>query len=110
MPHEHNCDQDNKIVMRHVTCTYLIHLIHADPTNPIIEICYMHITCTFFVHHFLKSTITFVRPGFNSCTTPSQQLHNNPSQESGPSVWDPPSCEGLLCSCCIGVVNLTFSL
>jgi hypothetical protein len=27
----------------------------------------------------------------------------------GPSVWGPSSCEGLLCSCCIGVVNLTFS-
>jgi hypothetical protein len=24
-------------------------------------------------------------------------------------MWDPPSCEGLLYSCCIGVVNLTFS-
>jgi hypothetical protein len=28
----------------------------------------------------------------------------------GPSMWDPPSCEGLLYSCCIGVVNLTFSV
>jgi len=27
----------------------------------------------------------------------------------GPSMWDPPSCEGLLYSYCIGVVNLTFS-
>jgi hypothetical protein len=27
----------------------------------------------------------------------------------GPSVWGPPSCEGLLCDCCVGVVNLTFS-
>jgi hypothetical protein len=26
----------------------------------------------------------------------------------GPSVWGPPSCEGLLCGCCVGVVNLTF--
>jgi hypothetical protein len=26
----------------------------------------------------------------------------------GPSVWGPPSCEGLLCDCCVGVVNLTF--
>jgi len=24
-------------------------------------------------------------------------------------MWDPPSCERLLYSCCIGVVNLTFS-
>jgi hypothetical protein len=27
----------------------------------------------------------------------------------GPSVWGPPLCEGLLCDCCDGVVNLTFS-
>jgi hypothetical protein len=27
----------------------------------------------------------------------------------GPSVWGPPSCEGLLCGCCVDVVNLTFS-
>jgi hypothetical protein len=47
--------------------------------------------------------------GFDSCTTPIQQLHNNPSYEGGPHMWDPPSCEGLLYSCCIGVVNLTFS-
>jgi hypothetical protein len=25
-------------------------------------------------------------------------------------MWDSPSCEGLLYSCCIGVVNLTFFL
>jgi hypothetical protein len=24
-------------------------------------------------------------------------------------VWGPPSCEGLLCGCCVGDVNLTFS-
>jgi hypothetical protein len=28
----------------------------------------------------------------------------------GPSLWGPPLCEGLLCGCCIGVVNLTFSI
>jgi hypothetical protein len=28
----------------------------------------------------------------------------------GPSMWDLPSYEGLLYSCCIGVVNLTFSI
>jgi hypothetical protein len=28
----------------------------------------------------------------------------------GPSVWGPPSCERLLCGCCVGVVNLTFSI
>jgi hypothetical protein len=25
-------------------------------------------------------------------------------------VWGPPSCEELLCGCCVGVVNLTFSI
>jgi hypothetical protein len=39
--------------------------------------------------------------GFDSCTT-------TPHMRVGPSMWDPPSCEGLLYSCCIGVVNLTF--
>jgi hypothetical protein len=47
--------------------------------------------------------------GFDSCTTPIQQLYNNPSHEGGPSMWDSSSCERLLYSCCIGVVNLTFS-
>jgi hypothetical protein len=48
--------------------------------------------------------------GFDSYITPSQQLHNNLSDEGGPQcVWGPPSSEGLLCSCCIGVGNLTFS-
>jgi hypothetical protein len=28
----------------------------------------------------------------------------------GPSMWDPPSYERLLYSCCNGVVNLTFSI
>jgi hypothetical protein len=27
----------------------------------------------------------------------------------GPNMWNPPSCEELLYSCYIGVVNLTFS-
>jgi hypothetical protein len=39
----------------------------------------------------------------NNCTT-------TPHMRVDPSVWDPPSCEGLLCSCCISVVNLTFSM
>jgi len=53
--------------------------------------------------------------GFDSYTTLSQQPHNNPLHEGGPqcvglNVWGPPSCEELLCDCCVGVVNLTFSL
>jgi len=43
----------------------------------------------------------------------TQHHHNNhtttPHMRVGPSVWGPPSCEGLLCDCCVGVVNLTFS-
>jgi hypothetical protein len=31
-----------------------------------------------------------------------------PYMRVGPSMWDPPSCKGLLYRCCIGVVNLTF--
>jgi hypothetical protein len=44
----------------------------------------------------------------------TQHHHNNhttiPHMRVGPSVWGPPSCEGLLCDCCVGVVNLTFSI
>jgi len=45
---------------------------------------------------------------------PVQHQYNNytttPHMRVGPSMWDPPSCEGLLYSCCISVVNLTFSI
>jgi hypothetical protein len=44
----------------------------------------------------------------------TQHHHNNHTtithMSVGPSVWGPPSCEGLLCGCCVGDVNLTFSL
>jgi len=44
----------------------------------------------------------------------TQHHHNNhttiPHMSVGPSVWGPPSCEGLLCGCCVGDVNLTFSV
>jgi len=44
----------------------------------------------------------------------TQHHHNNhttiPHMRVGPSVWGPPSCEELLCDCCVGDVNLTFSL
>jgi len=44
----------------------------------------------------------------------TQHYHNNhtttPHMSVGLNVWGPPSCEGLLCGCCIGVVNLTFFL
>jgi hypothetical protein len=42
-----------------------------------------------------------------------QYQYNNgtttPHMRVGLSMWDPPSYEGLLYSCCIDVVNLTFS-
>jgi hypothetical protein len=37
----------------------------------------------------------------NGTTTPHMRV--------SPNAWDLPSCEGLLCSCCIGIVNLIFS-
>jgi hypothetical protein len=42
-------------------------------------------------------TNNVVKKRFDYCTTPIQQLYNNPSHE------------GLLYNCCISVVNLTFS-
>jgi hypothetical protein len=47
--------------------------------------------------------LILVQHQYNNCTT-------IPHMRIGPSMWDPPSCEELLYSCCIGVVNLTFSL
>jgi hypothetical protein len=44
--------------------------------------------------------------GFDSCTTSSQQVYNTLSHEGGPIHWTPPSCDGVLCTCCVGVVNL----
>jgi hypothetical protein len=35
---------------------------------------------------------------YNNCTT-------IPHMKVGPTCWGPPSCEGLLCRCCIGVVK-----
>jgi hypothetical protein len=39
----------------------------------------------------------------------TQHHHNNHTTTThmsvGPSVWGPPSCEGLLCGCCISVVK-----
>jgi hypothetical protein len=39
-----------------------------------------------------------------------QHQYNNSSHEVGLSMWDPPSCEGLLYNYCIGIVNITFSV
>jgi hypothetical protein len=47
--------------------------------------------------------------GFDSYTTSSQQLHNTPSHGGGPHTLGPTPCEGVLCSCCGDVVNLSFS-
>jgi hypothetical protein len=45
--------------------------------------------------------LILVQHQYNNCTT-------TPHMRVGSSMWDPSSCEGLLYSCCIGVVNLTF--
>jgi hypothetical protein len=49
-----------------------------------------------------RRDLIFVQHQYNNCTT-------TPHMKVCPSMWDPPSCEGLLYSCCIGVINLTFS-
>jgi len=46
--------------------------------------------------------LILVQHQYNNCTT-------IPHMRVGPTYWGPPSCKGLLYSCCIGVVNLTFS-
>jgi len=47
--------------------------------------------------------LILVQHQYNNCTT-------IPHMRVGPNMWDPLSCERLLYSCCIGVVNLTFSI
>jgi len=63
-----------------------------------------------FNNFFLRSTIEYLRRDLIH----TQHHHNNhttiPHMSVGPIVWGPPSCEGLLCGCCIGDVNLTFSI
>jgi hypothetical protein len=48
-----------------------------------------------------KRDLILVQHQYNNCTT-------TPHMRVDPSMWDSPSCEGLLYSCCIGVVNLIF--
>jgi len=48
--------------------------------------------------------------GFDSYTTPPQQVHNTPSHGGGPHTLGSTSCEGVLCTCCGVVVNLSFFL
>jgi hypothetical protein len=47
---------------------------------------------------------------FDSYTIPPQQLHNTHSHGSRPHTLGPTPCEGVLCSCCGVVVNLSFFL
>jgi hypothetical protein len=37
----------------------------------------------------MVSSITFFKKGFDSCTTPSQQVYNNPSHEGRPKCVGP---------------------
>jgi hypothetical protein len=45
---------------------------------------------------------------FDSYTTPPQQVHNTSSHGGELHTLGPTPCEGVLCSCCGGVVNLSF--
>jgi hypothetical protein len=45
---------------------------------------------------------------FDSYTTPPQQVHNTSSYGGELHTLGPTPCEGVLCSCCGGVVNLSF--
>jgi len=45
--------------------------------------------------------------GFDSYTTPPQQLHNTLSHGSGSHTLDSTPCERVLCNCCGGIVNLS---
>lgn len=40
---------------------------------------------------------------YNKCTTPAHM-------RMSPIHWTSPTCEGVLCTCCVSVINLTFSL
>jgi hypothetical protein len=74
-----------------------------------INVNHMYNKCTTLLSHGMDPTMCRVRDlilvqhQYNNCTT-------TPHMRVGPSMWDPPSCEGLLYSCCIDVVNLTFSV
>jgi hypothetical protein len=64
----------------------------------------LHILCLgAAVYNLWKRDLIHALHHHNKCTT-------TPHMRMGPSVWSPPSCEGLLCTCCVGVVNLIFSL
>jgi hypothetical protein len=61
-------------------------------------IYFLYIVWTLFIYQW---DLILTLHHHNNCTT----THH---MRVDPSVWGPPSCEGLLCSCCIDVVNLTF--
>jgi len=54
-------------------------------------------SCEPIMPHKSKENVRF--------TKPMQQLYNNPSHEGELQYLGPPSCEGLLYSCCIDVVQ-----
>jgi hypothetical protein len=89
-------------------------LIWASPINTLVIhdpniLCGLGMLCM-RPHHSLRCfcrnicswDLILVQYQYNNCTT-------TPYMRVDPSMWDPPSCEELLYSCCIGVVNLTFS-
>jgi hypothetical protein len=74
------------------------HLIGSNDTWDVL----LSPSTPFVLKHIFFRDLILVQHQYNNCTT-------TPHMRVGPSMWDPPSCEGLLYSCCIGVVNLTFS-
>jgi hypothetical protein len=51
-----------------------------------------------FVFIFMSGKMLNLQHQYNNCTT-------IPHMRVGPTYWGPPSCEGLLYSCCIDVVQ-----
>jgi hypothetical protein len=63
----------------------------------------------FFFFFFFLSEKSLSIEMFDSYTLPVQQLYNTPSHGMSPTHWASPPCEGVLCNCCGGVVNPSFS-
>jgi hypothetical protein len=86
-------------------CIDVVNLTFSHPNVP--WCCVIIVHCEYFDHfsfyiYIYIWDLILVQHQYNNCTT-------IPHMRVGPNMWDPLSCERLLYSCCIGVVNLTFS-
>jgi hypothetical protein len=79
-----------------------IHGLAREVVTHIVDIIWME-EISSQIYDIVIRDLILVQHQYNNCTT-------TPYMRVGSSMWDPPSCEGLLYNCCIGVVNLTFSL